>query len=312
MTVAIEATDLTKRYGDFTAVDRLNLPIEEGEIFGFLGPNGAGKTTSILMWLGLTSPTSGTARIRGYNCTREPLKVKAITGYLPENLGFYGDLSAEENLLYTTRLNSIPRREAPGRIDTVLTQVGLASVARQPVRQFSRGMRQRLGIADVLVKRPQVVFLDEPTQGIDVAGVQEFLEIITGMSREQGITVLLSSHQLHQVQHICDRVGIMSRGRLVALGTVDKLGQELDEGSGTMVELEVESPNHGLQEALAAVPGVQEVEVEGNTLAVRCQEDARSQLAAVVYHHGVSLLSMRTRDVGLEEIYLRHFQEAIE
>ena len=176
MTAAIEAINLTKRYGDFTAVDCLNLRIDEGEIFGFLGPNGAGKTTTIMMFLGLTFPSSGVASVYGYDCARNPLEVKRVTGYLPETLGFYGELSAKENLLYTTSLNGIGRREALRRLDEALAYVGLAERAEQPVKQYSRGMRQRLGIADVLVKRPKVVLLDEPTQGIDSTTVEDVLK----------------------------------------------------------------------------------------------------------------------------------------
>src|SRR5450756_340029 len=163
--MAIETVDLTKRYGELTAVDRLNLRIAEGEIFGLLGPNGAGKTTTILMLLGLTEPTSGKARVYGHDSTREPLRVKQIVGYLPDNVGFYEDLTAVENMLYTADLNAIPKKEALKRIHDLLGRVGLADVADKEVGKYSRGMRQRLGIADVLVKQPKIVILDEPTLG---------------------------------------------------------------------------------------------------------------------------------------------------
>ena len=310
MTAAIEAVDLTKRYGDFTAVDRLNLQIEEGEIFGFLGPNGAGKTTAIMMFLGLTNPSAGIARVYGYDCTRNPRDVKRITGYLPETLGFYGELSAKENLLYTTSLNGIGRQEALSRLDEALSLVGLAERAAQPVKQYSRGMRQRLGIADVLVKRPKVVLLDEPTQGIDSASVEDVLHLITGMSRDQGITVLVSSHQLHYIQRICDRVGIMSRSQMVVQGTVEELSQQSRDGEGIAIELEVGRVSDELQDALKATPGVNSVSVRGNLVAVECQPEARTQIAKVAMRHGDSLLSLRSGDSVLENIYLRYFQEA--
>ena len=310
MTAAIEAVDLTKRYGDFTAVDRLNLQIEEGEIFGFLGPNGAGKTTAIMMFLGLTNPSAGIARVYGYDCTRNPRDVKRITGYLPETLGFYGELSAKENLLYTTSLNGIGRQEALSRLDEALSLVGLAERATQPVKQYSRGMRQRLGIADVLVKRPKVVLLDEPTQGIDSASVEDVLNLITGMSRDQGITVLVSSHQLHYIQRICDRVGIMSRSQMVVQGTVEELSQQSRDGEGIAIELEVGRVSDELKDALKATPGVNSVSVRGNLVAVDCQPEARTQIAKVAMRHGDSLLSLRSGDSVLENIYLRYFQEA--
>ena len=222
----VETADLTKAYGDFIAVNQLSLHVEEGEIYGFLGPNGAGKTTTILMLLGLTEPTSGSARVAGYDATRESLKVRRITGYLPENIGFYEDMTARQNLKYTARLNGVPDREAATRIEGLLSSVGLADVADNRVQTFSRGMKQRLGFADVLVKEPKVVFLDEPTLGLDPEGVNQVLDMIVGMSRDQHITIVLSSHLLHQVQRICHRVGILSRGRLVAEGPIDRLGRE--------------------------------------------------------------------------------------
>lgn len=309
MSAAIEAIGLTKRYGDFTAVDHLNLQIEEGEIFGFLGPNGAGKSTTIMMFLGLTLPSAGVARVYDYDSTRNPRDVKRITGYLPETLGFYGELSARENLLYTASLNSIDRREALRRLNEALAYVGLAERAAQPVKEYSRGMRQRLGIADVLVKRPKIVLLDEPTQGIDPATVEDILNLITGMSRDQGTTVLVSSHQLHYIQRVCDRVGIMSQGQMVVQGTVQDLAQQSRESDGIVIELEVGRISDELQYALKATPGVNYVSVQGNLVAVECQPEARAQIAEVAMRHGDSLLSMQSGDSALENIYLRYFQE---
>ena len=183
----IETQDLTKRYGDLVAVDRLNLSIGEGEIFGLLGPNGAGKTTTILMLLGLSQPAGGSMRVCGFDPTRQPLEVKRLVGYLPDNVGFYPDLTARENLAYTADLNRIARNEARPLIDGLLERAGLADVRDKRVGEFSRGMRQRLGIADVLVKRPRLVYLDEPTLGIDPEGMREVLELITRMSRQDQI-----------------------------------------------------------------------------------------------------------------------------
>ena len=200
--------------------------------------------------------------------------------------------------------------EALQRLDEALEHVGLTDRATQPVKQYSRGMRQRLGIADVLIKRPKVVLLDEPTMGIDPAAVLELLDLITSMSREQGITVLVSSHQLHYIQRICDRVGIMSRGQLVAQGTIDELAHQAGEGDEIVIELEVGHVSDGLQEALKATPGVKEVSVRGNVLAVECQREARAHLVEAAIRHGDSLLSLRSADSVLENIYLRYFQGA--
>ena len=309
MTEVIKTTSLTKQYGEFTAVDKLDLSIEQGEVFGFLGPNGAGKTTTILMLLGLTSPTNGSATIYGYDCTRNPLSVKRITGYLPENVGFYGELSAEDNLRYTASLNKIDGEESIRRIKQVLEDVGLIDRAKQPVRQYSRGMRQRLGIADVLLKRPKVVILDEPTQGIDPASVPELLEIIRKMSQEHKITVVLSSHQLHYVQRICSRVAIMSNGKAVMQGNVDELSQKVMGGEDIVVDLELEKSTPEIINSLSALSGVRKVTSNGNMLTVECSRGVKKELASSVISNAGTVLTLRSADSVLEEIYLRYFSE---
>jgi len=224
--IVIETQGLTKVYGQQVAVNHLNLIIQEGEIFGFLGPNGAGKTTSLLMLLGLSEPTSGKAHVCGFDPTREPLKVKRVVGYLPENVGFYDDLTAAQNLKYVARLNGLPDEESTAKIEELLKQVDLQGEITKKVGNFSRGMRQRLGIAEVLIKGPRVVFLDEPTLGLDPDGANQMLELIQSLSRDQKITVFFSSHLLDQVQKISHRVGIMIKGHLVAAGRIQDLAKE--------------------------------------------------------------------------------------
>jgi ABC-2 type transport system ATP-binding protein len=307
--IAIEAVDLTKKYGELTAVNKLNLQISEGEIFGLLGPNGAGKTTTILMLLGLTEPTSGRARVYGHDCTREPLAVKRIVGYLPDSVGFYEEMTARENLLYTADLNGIPRKVAMARIEELLLRVGLADVADKEAGEFSRGMTQRLGVADVLVKQPKVVIMDEPTLGIDPDGVKQMLDLIVQMSREDRITVLLSSHLLHQVQQVCNRVGIFVKGRMVAEGTIEMLGLQIMGGEPMVVEVEASPVTDELIADLRKVPGVSSVEKVNDTLLLHCFKDVRGQIARVVSASS-SLSQLRLRGHVLEEIYLRYFQEA--
>jgi ABC-2 type transport system ATP-binding protein len=236
----IQTSALTKRYRDQVAVRDLTLEVTAGEIFGFLGPNGAGKTTTILMLMGLSEPTAGTARVCGFDPTREAVKVKRMVGYLPESVGFYEDMTAVDNLLYVARLNRLADRPARARIAAALGAVGLADEGRKRVGAYSRGMRQRLGIAEVLVKEPRVVFLDEPTVGLDPDGTCHLLEMIQALSRERGITVFFSSHLLDQVQRISDRVGIMLRGSLVAVGPIDELAQQalgVDQERHTLEEI---------------------------------------------------------------------------
>lgn len=222
----IETHELTKIYNGQAAVDQLSFSVNEGEIFGFLGPNGAGKTTTLLMLLGLTEPTSGKATVLGIDPTRDPIKVKAKIGYLQENMGFYVDLNSRQMLRFVGELNEVRGQVAEERIENALQTVGLIEEAEKKIGAYSRGMRQRLGIAELLVKEPQLVFLDEPTLGLDPEGINKMLDLITSLSKERGITVLLSSHLLHQVQRICNRVGIMIQGRMVASGPIDQLAEQ--------------------------------------------------------------------------------------
>jgi ABC-2 type transport system ATP-binding protein len=226
MEPVIDIQGLRKEYGSQVAVNNLTLQVQKGEVFGFLGPNGAGKTTTILMLLGLSEPTAGSARVCGFDPTRDPLQVKRVVGYLPESVGFYEEMTAIQNLRYVGRLNGIRDGGLEEKIATVLNLVGLGAEGRKRVGAYSRGMRQRLGIAEVLLKDPQVAFLDEPTLGLDPDGTQKMLDFIRGLSREKGITVFFSSHLLDQVQRISDRVGIMLKGNLVAAGPIQELAKQ--------------------------------------------------------------------------------------
>ena len=225
----IELTGLTKKYGDFTAVNDLNLQIRKGEIFGLLGPNGAGKSTTILMMLGLTEPTTGSVKVCDIDSTTHPIEVKRKVGYLPEDVGFYEDMTGIENLVYTAALNGIRRKEAREKAERLLDRIGLVKEADKKAGKYSKGMRQRLGLADVLIKSPEVIILDEPTSGIDPAGVQEFIELIRWLSKEKGLTVLFSSHHLDQVQKVCDRVGLFSNGKILALIDMTELKDKKQE-----------------------------------------------------------------------------------
>ncbi|WP_135256697.1 ABC transporter ATP-binding protein [Thermus caldilimi] len=299
----IETHGLTKRYGRVVAVEDLNLEVREGEVFGLLGPNGSGKTTTILMLLGLTEPTQGEARVLGLDPMREPLKVKARVGYLPDQVGFYGELTAWENLRYTTRLLGLPEAEARARIEEVLKRMGLWEVRDRRVAAFSRGMRQRLGLAEVLLKRPKVAILDEPTLGLDPEAAREFLELIKGLKVE-GITILLSSHLLHQVQEVCDRVGLFHKGHLALLGTVEELAQRVLGGG---YEILVEA-TPGLEDRFRALDGVTRVEAEGGRYRVLASRDLRPELARLAVEHG-ALLSLELRRPSLDEVYAHYFKE---
>ncbi len=229
----IKISGLTKVYGEKRAVDNLYLTVGKGEVFGLLGPNGAGKTTTVLMLLGLTEPTEGFAWIDGHDCIREPIAVKRIVGYLPDNVGFYNDLTGRENLRFTGRLNGLSGDFLEQRIEELLERVGMTEAADKKAGTYSRGMKQRLGIADVLMKDPKVIIMDEPTLGIDPQGMRELLELIRQLAEEDKRTIMISSHQLQQIQQVCDRVGIFVKGKLIACGPIETLGQQLEkEGLG--------------------------------------------------------------------------------
>ena len=243
--IIIRTSELVKQYGDVTAVDHLNLEIHKGEVFGLLGPNGAGKTTTTLMLLGLTDPTSGTAEINGLDCTRDALAVKKIVGYLPDNVGFYPDMSGRENLIFSGMMNGLTRKEAEERASGLLERVGMTYAADRKTGTYSRGMRQRLGIADVLMKDPEIIIMDEPTLGIDPSGMRELTALIRELSVKDGRTILISSHELYQIQEISDRVGIFVKGRMIACGRIDELGQQLQNEGLYMVDFRAEKSANG-------------------------------------------------------------------
>jgi len=301
----IETQNLTKRYGDVVAVDNLNLRIRAGEVFGILGPNGSGKTTTILMLLGLTEPTEGWARVLGFDPMRQPLEVKSRVGYLPDQVGFYDELTARENLAYIAKLNGLSRPVAHRRISDALERMGLAEVADRRVGTFSRGMRQRLGVAEILLKHPQVIILDEPTLGLDPEAAREFLQIIRTF-REEKITVLLSSHLLHQVQAVCDRVGLFSQGRMVLEGTVAELARQVL-GGAYRVHIRARGPD--LTGALQKISGaVRAQKLDSDLYKIEAQEDIRAEVARVAVQEGAQVLSLGLEEPSLDEVYQRYFQ----
>jgi ABC-2 type transport system ATP-binding protein len=326
----IRAAGLTKRYGTRTVVDHLDLEVHRGEVYGLLGPNGAGKTTTILMLLGLSEPDSGEARVVGLDPTRHALDVKRRVGYLPDDVGFYPDLSGRENLRYTAALNGLRGNQKDERVSEVLERVGLTEAADRKAGQYSRGMRQRLGIADALVKDPSVLILDEPTIGIDPLGVIEILTIIRQLVRERHIALLLASHLLDQVQASCDRAGIFYAGRLIGEGTLAELGRRFG-GARVRMAVAFEDPREGLDRdavlrLLASLPGVASADLAdaidpatgldaplplgtvGWVLSLAdgaTASDVRHQLLRRVSEAGLPLAELRLLVPSLGEIYRR-------
>jgi ABC-2 type transport system ATP-binding protein len=316
----IELVDLTKRYGSFTAVDHLNLTVEKGEVFGLLGPNGAGKSTTILMMLGLTEPSSGLVKVCGIDSTRFPIEVKQRVGYLPEDVGFYDDRTGLENLVYTARLNRISYNEAKQKAEELLFRVGLEDSLKKKTGTYSRGMRQRLGLADVLIKRPEVIILDEPTLGIDPKGVREFLNLIIQLKKEEGLTVLFSSHNLHQVQQVCDRVGIFVNGKLLAEGDIQSLSQKLFSNSLYIIEAGIAESNSisvnfqdesglaWLCNQLQSLDGISRISQKNGLFQIECFRDISVEIARTIINSGAGLNYLNKKEFGLDDIYHRYFE----
>jgi ABC-2 type transport system ATP-binding protein len=315
----IELRDLTKVYDSLVAVDHLNLTVKKGEIFGLLGPNGAGKSTTILMMLGLTEPTSGTSLICGINSTTNPVAVKERVGYLPDNVGFYDDMTGLENLIYIARLNRIPADEAREAAVQLLERVGLTDAAGKKAGKYSRGMMQRLGLADVLIKKPEIIILDEPTLGIDPRGIREFLDLIVRLSREEELTVLLSSHHLQQVQQVCDRVGIFVEGKLIANGDIATLSANLFSKEPFTIEAGLETsrdaaaadadPYQALSAQIRSLEGVGTVTYHNGLFRITSQTDHTAEIARMITGSGAGLISLTKKEYGLDDIYRRYFEK---
>jgi ABC-2 type transport system ATP-binding protein len=302
---AIEARGLTKLYGSHKAVDHIDLTVNRGEIYGLLGPNGAGKTTTILMLLGLTEPTEGTVSVLGHNPLNHPLEVKRRVGYLPDSVGFYDDLTGRANLRYGGKLAGIPSADLEGRVEEALARVRLDKVGDKPAGSYSHGMKQRLGLAEVFMKRPQLAILDEPTSGLDPYSTHELLDLIRELKHE-GVTVLLSSHLLNQVQSICDEVILFRDGKIALQGTLAQLSKQVI-GGGYVVQ--VESAGGDVEAALAGMPGVVQVKPDGkDAYRISCESDIRAAVAQRLISKGIGLLRLNVIEPSLDEIYARYFE----
>ena len=300
---AIELSNVTKRYGDVTALDDVTLSVAEGEIFGFLGPNGAGKSTTIDILLDFVRPTAGSASVLGRDVQADSLAVRQRVGVLPDGYHLYDRLTARQHLEFAA-----DSKEADDDIDAVLERVGLADAADRTAGGFSKGMKQRLVLAMALVGDPDVLILDEPTTGLDPNGARRMREIIRE-ERDRGATVFFSSHILEQVEAVCDRVGILRDGRIVAVDTIDALRGAL--GSEARLTLTVEPMGDEIVAAIAAVEGVSSVRNDGDErLSVACEEEAKTAVLAAVEATGARLLDFDTEDVSLEELFAAYTEDA--
>src|SRR5579884_1881284 len=289
---AIETVELTKRYESLVAVNRLDLRVERGEIFGFLGPNGAGKTTTMRMLLGLVKPTGGSARVLGMDITTQLPEILRRTGSVIENPTFYPYLSGRDNLRAFARLSGLDE----ARVAPVLDLVDLTAAAGRRFSTYSLGMKQRLAVGAALLGSPDLLILDEPANGLDPAGIVEMRDLVRRL-KTYGHTVLISSHVLHEIEQICDRIAIMSRGRIVVQGRVADLL------AGEVLELQVEPAAEALR-LLRTLPWVEGVEEGENGLAVRAPASRAAEITRVLAEHGLYLSRLQPREQSLEQYFL--------
>ena len=295
----IRTENLTKVYNGKPAVDGLNLEVGEGEIFGFLGPNGAGKSTTILMLTGMIEPTAGRCFVDGIEVAKDPLAVKKIIGYLPEDVGFYGNLTGEQNLDYFARFYGMEAADRNERIANLLNLVHLDGIT-QKAGEYSRGMKQRLGLAQALINDPKVLFLDEPTANLDPEGVREYRDLVTRLAGE-GKTVFVSSHILSEVRAVCRTVGLLAAGRLVAQGTIDEVARTLASPGGETFRIVVETA-----EDLPDLsdPDIIEFERDGNRAIIQAKSDIRERLAAAIAEEGLHIREIRLEEPDIEDAFM--------
>ena len=298
---SVLAEDLVKRFGDFTAVDRINLETRAGEIFGFLGPNGAGKSTTIRMLCGLLRPTAGRAYVAGFDVAREPERVREHIGYMSQKFSLYNDLTVEENLRFFGGLYNVPGDILRERMGWTLGMAGLEGRERSMTATLSGGWKQRLALGCAVLHRPPILFLDEPTSGVDPLSRRKFWELIQQMAHD-GVTVFVTTHYMEEAEY-CNRLALIYRGRIVALGTPTELKQRAM--TGELLSLEAE-PLGAALEAVESAPGVLDAAVFGNALhlVVADAAAARASLPARLAARGITLARLEPIRPTLEDVFV--------
>lgn len=305
----IDVQHLCKVYPGKVAVDDISFSLNEGEIFGLLGPNGSGKTTTILMVLGLLEPTAGSVTVLGKSPLRSPLEVKRLVGYLPDTVGFYDNLTLFENLDYTASFLGLDAEEREKRINEAFAVMHLGDRAHMKVKTLSHGLKQRLGLAEILVKQPRIAILDEPTQGLDPSSINEFLDLIRSFRDEHHMTVLFSSHQLVQAQEVCDRVGLFSNGNLIEYGSVPELSEK-EFGTNKLISITLDKDEPVEAILTAASPDVVKVTKEGSgSWLVESRSDIRALLVKLLVDKGLNITSVQLKTHSLDDIYDACYKE---
>jgi ABC-2 type transport system ATP-binding protein len=304
----VETFDLTKKYGNLTAVNQLDMRVQKGEIFGFLGPNGAGKTTTVLMLMGLSVPTLGTAQVGGYDIVEDSKDIRRVASILPEYSSLYGELTAFENLDYIGQLNDMPKEERENRIHETLEIVSMLEWIDEKYETFSRGMKQRVGIASTMMKDPKVVFLDEPTLGLDPLGTKEIRELILDLKRKQGLTIVLTSHLLGEVQATCDKVVIINKGKLVLQESMSNLNNVMTGAKDRPVEFKLTEVSMGMVNEIEGIHGVKSVTLEDDRMFVYGNIESDIEVSKTIVKHGSTILLMKPKEYSLEEIFMKYYE----
>jgi ABC-2 type transport system ATP-binding protein len=305
----IEVQDLTKSFGEKTAVDGISFSVNKGEILGFLGPNGAGKTTTMRVLTGYLPATHGTAKIAGFDVFDDSMEVRRRIGYLPENPPLYFDMTVSGYLDFVARIKNVPAEKRAQRVEAAMEMAKITEQRDQLIKRLSRGFRQRVGLAQAIVHDPDVIILDEPTVGLDPKQIIEVRHLIKGLAGNH--TIILSTHILPEVSMTCDRVIIINNGKIVAVDTPSNLTLQLK--GGERIRIEAQAPEQPLRETLQKIPGTQKVQIEslgssGRMIAVveaRQGQDLRSQIAAKIVGQGWPLYELRGENLSLEEIFLQ-------
>ena len=301
----LKVNNLVKKYGDFAAVNGISFDIKEGEIFSLLGPNGAGKTTTISMLSTLIAPTSGDATIASHSITKDPMGVKQVIGVVPQELALYDDLTAQENLVFWGQMYGLSGKSLNQRVGEVLEQIGLTEKAKNRVKTYSGGMKRRVNIGVGLLHKPRLLFMDEPTVGIDPQSRRAILDTVKDLNR-QGMTVLYTTHYMEEAQELSDRVGIIDYGELIALGTQKELTQQVGETETLLLHIGENDDAETLAKSLSGIKDVLEASVNDHEVSVTARE-AEEVLAAVVTktnERGIRIRSIDIREPNLEAVFL--------
>ena len=322
MPAILEVDNLVKKYGDFTAVKGINFSVEEGEVFGLLGPNGAGKTQTISMLTGVITPTSGTARIGGHDILQESDQVKKLNGLVPQDLALYPTLSARANLNFFGRIYGLKGKQLKERVDDVLEVVALTERADQAVDKYSGGMKRRVNIAAGLVHHPRLLFLDEPTVGVDPQSRNQIFESVMHLNRERGMSVVYTSHYMEEVETLCTRAAIIDQGQIIALDTIKNLIAML---GGGVVQIGLSQVDEAMLAELSALPGVSQAtlipqpaapsgdgkegtpgEMKSQVVKIECKNSQQALVSVISYltQHSQTINSLETLEPNLESVFL--------